>query len=71
MKIGNRCRIQLKSCQLIHKYLNQVVVVYTLKENMYVLVLQWILDLRKPGVRKNLDLRKVVATTNFLVNKMF
>ena len=26
---------------------------------------QWNLDLRKPDLRKNLDLRKIVATTNF------
>ena len=29
-------------------------------------LLQWKLDLRK-----NLDLRKIVATTNFLVHKLF
>ena len=33
--------------------------------------LQWNLDLRKPDLRKNLDLRKVVATTKFLVHKLF
>ena len=32
---------------------------------------QWNLDLRKPDLRKNLDLRKIVATTNFLVHKLF
>jgi hypothetical protein len=29
---------------------------------------QWNLDLRIPGLRKNLDLRKIVATTDFLVH---
>ena len=33
--------------------------------------LQWNLDLRKPNLRKNLDLRKIIATTNFLVHKLF
>ena len=32
---------------------------------------QWNLDLRKPDLRKNLDLRKIVGTTNFLVHKLF
>ena len=32
---------------------------------------QWNLDLRKPDLRKNLDLRKIVATTDFLVHKLF
>ena len=34
-------------------------------------VVQWNLDLRKPDLRKNLDLRKIVSTTNFLVHKLF
>ena len=34
-------------------------------------VVQWNLDLRKPDLRKNLDLRKIVATTDFLVHKLF
>ena len=32
---------------------------------------QWNLDLRKPDLRKNLDFRKIVATTDFLVHKLF
>ena len=32
---------------------------------------QWNLDLRKPDLRKNLDLRKIVGTTDFLVHKLF
>ena len=32
---------------------------------------QYTLDLRKPDLRKNLDLRKIVATTDFLVHKLF
>ena len=34
-------------------------------------MIQWNLDLRKPDLRKNLDLRKIVATTDFLVHKLF
>ena len=32
---------------------------------------QWNIDLRKPDLRKNLDLREIVATTNFFVHKLF
>ena len=32
---------------------------------------QWNLDLRKPDLRKNLDLRKIVGNTDFLVHKLF
>ena len=35
------------------------------------LFIQYCLDLRKPDLRKNLDLRKIVATTDFLVHKLF
>ena len=39
--------------------------------NTYKLFLvQWNLDLRKPDLRNNLDLRKIVAATDFLVHKM-
>ena len=34
-------------------------------------ILQWKLDLRKPDLGKNLNLRKIVATTYFLVHKLF
>ena len=37
----------------------------------FILVLQWNLDLRKPDLRKNLNLRKIVGTTDFLVHKLF
>ena len=33
--------------------------------------IQYTLDLRKPNLRKNLDLRKVVGATDFLVHKLF
>ena len=36
-----------------------------------VLHVQWNLDLRKSDLRKNLDLRKIVGTTDFLVHKLF
>ena len=35
------------------------------------MLVQWNLDLRKPDLRKNLDLRKIVGTTDFLVHKLF
>ena len=35
------------------------------------MVVQYTLDLRKPDLRKNLDLRKIGATTDFLVHKLF
>ena len=34
-------------------------------------VLQWNLNLRKSDLKKNLDLRKIVATTDFLIHKLF
>ena len=33
-------------------------------------MIQYTLDLRKPGLRKNLDLRKIVGATDFLVHKL-
>ena len=42
-----------------------------MKKTKTYLVLQWNLDLRKPDLRKNLDLRKIVGTTDFLVHKLF
>ena len=41
------------------------------KEKEVLFRLQWNLDLRKPDLKKNLDLRKIVATTDFLVHKLF
>ena len=35
-----------------------------------ILLLQYCLDLRKPDVRKNLDLRKIVGATDFLIHKL-
>ena len=32
---------------------------------------QYTLDLRKPDLRKNLDLRKIVGATDFLVHNLF
>ena len=34
-------------------------------------LLQWNLALRKSDLRKNLDLRKIVGTTDFWVHKLF
>ena len=39
--------------------------------NLSKYVIQWNLDFRKPDLRKNLDLRKIVGTTDFLVHKLF
>ena len=36
-----------------------------------IFLVQWNLDLRKPDLRKNLDLRKIVGTTDFLLHKLF
>ena len=41
------------------------------KGSLYEICIQWNLDLRKPDLRKNLDLRKIVGTTDFLVHKLF
>ena len=38
---------------------------------VFAYLVQWNLDLRKPDLRKNLDLRKIVGTTDFLVHKLF
>ena len=38
---------------------------------LYFSLIQWNIDLRKPDLRKNLDLRKIVGTTDFLVHKLF
>ena len=35
------------------------------------IIVQWNLDLRKPDLKKNLDLRKIVGTTDYLVHKLF
>jgi hypothetical protein len=35
------------------------------------LLVQWNLDLRKPDLRKNLDLRKILGVADFLVHKLF
>ena len=37
----------------------------------FLYTVQWNLDLKKPDLKKNLDLRKIVGTTNFLVHKLF
>ena len=38
---------------------------------IHLVLIQRNLDLRKPDLRKNLDLRKIVGTTDFLVHKLF
>ena len=40
-------------------------------ECFLIMAIQRNLDLRKPDIRKNLDLRKIVGTTDFLVHKLF
>ena len=42
-----------------------------LHNKCHIHAVQWNLDLRKPDLRKNLDLRKIVATTDFLVHTLY
>ena len=42
-----------------------------LKNEEFPFLVQWSLNLRKPGLRKNLDLRKIAGATNFLVHNLF
>ena len=48
---------EFRGCNLVDLFLQKLI--------------QWNLDLRKPDLRKNLDLRKIVGTTDFLVHKLF
>ena len=57
MPILKACHIKLDLFNMVYLY--------------PVLFVQYCLDLRKPDLRKNLDLRKIVATTDFLVHKLF
>ena len=41
------------------------------RTNKSIVLVQYCLDLRKPDLRKNLDLRKIVVTNDFLVHKLF
>ena len=41
------------------------------QQRVFVIPVEWNIDLRKPDLRKNLDLRKIVLTTDFLVHKLF
>ena len=40
--------------------------IVTIKKKLQHIVVQWKLDLRKPDLRKNLALRMIVATTDFV-----
>ena len=42
-----------------------------IKQKIKEVLVQWNLNLRKSDLRKNLDLWKIVATTDFLVHKLF
>ena len=44
---------------------------HNLKNDSKVIETGYTLDLRKPDLRKNLDLRKIVGATDFLVHKLF
>ena len=59
-------KIYFNTCLLI-KHTNWIIE-YLFDDRLLV---QWNLDLRKPDLRKNLDLRKIVGTTDFLVHKLF
>ena len=43
----------------------------TSAKTIFFLKIQYTLDLRKPDLRKNLDLRKIAGATDFLVHKLF
>ena len=53
----------LKSALLMHLFWG--------RSSLNTLYVQYTHDLRKPDLRKNLDLRKVVGATDFLVHKLF
>ena len=44
---------------------------YVLCTTELLMFIQYALNLRKPDLRKNLELRKIVATTDFLIHKLF
>ena len=56
------------SVQTPRYLINFALMIFFSKVNMQV---QWNLDLRNPDLRKNLNLRKIVGTSNFLVHKLF
>ena len=60
---------------LNHSLTNHLIVATEIFKLIFISILepyiQWNLDLRKPDLRKNLDLRKIVGTTDFLVHKLF
>ena len=49
----------------------KVIIYFSRDLQSYTSQVQYTLDLRKPDLRKNLDLRMIVATTDFLVHKLF
>ena len=61
------------SSQPLHIATYQVILAQSLYYSSVFLrnLLQYALNLRKPDLRKNLDLRKIVVTTDFLVHKLF
>ena len=68
----------IEKCVLMHHVSHRVHLRYQVPNNQVfsefdVLfnVVQWNLDLRKPDLRKNLDLRKITGKTDFLVHKLF
>ena len=57
-----------------YKAVSCTYILYSIFSATYILqrlILQYALYLRKPDFRKNLDQRKIVATTNFLAHKLF
>ena len=72
LKICTLCRLHAatnvpESC-IVHAFF---FLSFSLLVNDREKAVQYTLDLRKPDLRKNLDLRKIVGATDFLVHKLF
>ena len=52
-------------------YINVLWLKFAMNHKKWHYAIQYTLDLRKPNLRKNLDLRKIVGKTDFLVHKLF
>ena len=61
----------LMPSQILHKKIRLSLKDIKNRTKTVVTLLQWNLGLRKPDLRKNLDLRKIVGVTDFLVHKLF
>ena len=66
MKLFNALKTNLAHCDE-----KKLLTSLSFQQNGIVLQIQYTLGLRKPELRKNLDLRKIVSATDFLVHKLF